>query len=82
MLQHLTGEGAADAEGYGGISKASVGVLLREMVALEQQGAGSFFGEPELELEDLLRRRPTAAGWSACSSSPTCRTSRPCSRRS
>jgi hypothetical protein len=54
VLNHLTGEGADALKDYGGISKASVGVLLREMVALEQQGAGSFFGEPELEIDDLL----------------------------
>ncbi|HEY0712210.1 MAG TPA: helicase HerA-like domain-containing protein, partial [Polyangia bacterium] len=55
VLNHLTGEGASALADYGGISKASVGVLLREMVALEQQGAGTFFGEPELELEDLFQ---------------------------
>ncbi len=52
-LQHLTGDGAAELEAYGGMSKASVGVLLREMVELEQQGAGAFFGEPEFDLDDL-----------------------------
>jgi len=55
VLQHLTGEGAADLKDYGGISKASVGVLLRDMVELEQQGAQAFFGEPEFDLDDLLR---------------------------
>ena len=55
VLQHLTGDGAADLKDYGGISKASVGVLLREMVELEQQGAKAFFGEPEFDLQDLLR---------------------------
>ena len=83
VLQHLTGDGAGELADYGGMSKATVGVLLREMVELEQQGALAFFGEPEFELGDLLRaraRRPRAA--SACSSSPTCRTSRRCSRRS
>ena len=39
VLQHLTGEGAAELKDYGGMSKATVGVLLREMVELEQQGA-------------------------------------------
>jgi DNA helicase HerA-like ATPase len=62
VLNHLTGDGAAALKDYGGISKASVGVLLREMVALEQQGAGSFFGEPELEIEDLLRLAPDGRG--------------------
>ncbi len=55
VLQHLTGDGAAELKDYGGMSKATVGVLLREMVELEQQGAEAFFGEPEFELEDLLQ---------------------------
>jgi DNA helicase HerA-like ATPase len=55
VLQHLTGAGAADLADYGGMSKASVGVLLREMVELEAQGALAFFGEPEFELDDLLQ---------------------------
>jgi DNA helicase HerA-like ATPase len=55
VLQHLTGAGAADLKDYGGVSKATVGVLLREMVELEQQGALAFFGEPEFDLQDLLQ---------------------------
>jgi uncharacterized protein len=55
VLQHLAGEGAADLKDYGGMSKATVGVLLREMVELEQQGALAFFGEPDLELADLMQ---------------------------
>jgi len=55
VLQHLSGAGAAELEGLGGMSKSTVGVLLREMVELEQQGALAFFGEPQLELADLLR---------------------------
>jgi uncharacterized protein len=62
VLNHLTGEGAEALRDYGGISKASVGVLLREMVALEQQGAGQFFGEPELEIEDLLQKNEDGRG--------------------
>ena len=55
VLQHLSGDGAADLKDYGGMSKATVGVLLREMVELEQQGALAFFGEPELDLADLMQ---------------------------
>ena len=61
-LQHLSGPGAGELASYGGISKQSVGVLLREMVELEGQGALAFFGEPELELGDLLRRAPDGRG--------------------
>jgi hypothetical protein len=47
---------------YGGMSSASVGVLLRSMVVLEQEGADVFFGEPEFEVEDLLRTTPDGEG--------------------
>ena len=54
VLQYLTGEGSEELKAYGGMSKATVGVLLREMVELEQQGAENFFGEPEFDIDDLL----------------------------
>ena len=62
VLNHLTGAGADVQRDYGGISKASVGVLLREMVQLEQQGAGVLFGEPELDVADLMERTPDGRG--------------------
>ena len=62
VLQHLSGEGAADLKDYGGMSKATVGVLMREMVELEQQGALAFFGEPELALADLLQTERDGRG--------------------
>ena len=54
VLQYLSDEGAAELKDYGGMSKQTVGVLLREMVGLEQQGADRFFGEPQFDLDDLL----------------------------
>ena len=62
VLQHLTGAGAEELAGLGGMSKSTVGVLLREMVELEQQGALAFFGEPELDLDDLLRTTSDGRG--------------------
>jgi DNA helicase HerA-like ATPase len=62
VLRWMTAEGADEASAFGGISKATVGVLLRKMVELEQQGADAFFGEPELEVEDLLRVDPAGRG--------------------
>ncbi|HYN81255.1 MAG TPA: helicase HerA-like domain-containing protein [Gemmatimonadaceae bacterium] len=55
VLQYLTTDGAAELKTYGGMSKQTVGVLLREMVELEQQGAEKFFGEPEFDLQDLMQ---------------------------
>ena len=55
VLDHLTGAGAGDVKGYGGISKQTVGVLQRKLVTLEAQGASQFFGEPEFDLGDLIQ---------------------------
>jgi DNA helicase HerA-like ATPase len=55
VLQHLSGDGADELKDYGGMSKQTVGVLLREMVSLEQQDADRFFGEPQFDLTDLLK---------------------------
>jgi hypothetical protein len=55
-------EGKPILEDYGGMSPASVGVLLRSIVVLEQEGADVFFGEPEFDVEDLLRTTPEGLG--------------------
>ncbi len=47
---------------YGGMSSSSVGVLLRSIVVLEQEGADIFFGEPEFEVEDLMRTNAEGEG--------------------
>jgi uncharacterized protein len=62
VLQYLSDEGAADLKDYGGMSKQTVGVLLREMVELEQQDADRFFGEPQFDLDDLLKVSPDGRG--------------------
>ena len=48
-------EGKAVLEDLGGISPASLGVILRAIVTLEQEGADAFFGEPEFDVNELLR---------------------------
>ncbi len=44
------------------MSSASVGVLLRSIVVLEQEGADVFFGEPEFDVDDLLRTTADGQG--------------------
>jgi hypothetical protein len=57
-LNFLNGDGGKQAMAeYGGLSSATVGVILRKIVELEQQGAESFFGQPEFDVEDLLETR-------------------------
>jgi uncharacterized protein len=55
-------EGKAVLEDYGGISPASIGVIQRALIGLEQQGADVFFGEPAFEVEDLMRTGPDGQG--------------------
>jgi len=55
-------EGKPILADYGGMSTASVGVLLRSIVVLEQEGADVFFGEPEFDVADLLRTTSDGQG--------------------
>ena len=56
VLQHLTSDdGKAELAELGGLSKATAGVILRELIAFADQGAEEFFGEPEFDTADLLK---------------------------
>ncbi|MES2325273.1 MAG: helicase HerA-like C-terminal domain-containing protein [Pseudomonadota bacterium] len=55
MLQNV-GDNAADYRtAYGNISAASIGAIQRGLIALEEQGGDQFFGEPMLNIDDLLQ---------------------------
>jgi hypothetical protein len=47
---------------YGNVSPASVGAIQRRLLVLENQGGGAFFGEPALDLADLMRVAPDGRG--------------------
>ena len=40
---------------YGNVTKASVGAIQRQLLQLDAQGGGRFFGEPALEIADFMR---------------------------
>jgi DNA double-strand break repair helicase HerA and related ATPase len=48
-------DGKAVLEDLGGISPASLGVILRAIVTIEEEGADVFFGEPEFDVNELMR---------------------------
>jgi DNA helicase HerA-like ATPase len=54
--------GKAELEGIGGLAKATVGVLLRALVGLEDSGGNEFFGEPQLDIDDVVRTAPDGRG--------------------
>jgi uncharacterized protein len=62
VLHYLGGEGKSELKQYGAMSPGTLGVLIRKMVELEQQGAERFFGEPELDIADLMRTDPSGRG--------------------
>jgi uncharacterized protein len=59
-------EGKAELKGIGGVSSATIGVLLRSLVQLEDGGGTEFFGEPQFEIADLLRPAPDGRGIISC----------------
>ncbi len=54
ILQHAAENAAQYRAAYGNVASASVGAIQRALVALEEQGGDRFFGEPALDLGDLL----------------------------
>jgi DNA helicase HerA-like ATPase len=67
LLTYLSSpEGKAELEGIGGVSKATIGVLLRRLVAIETGGGAEFFGEPQLDVSDLMRTAPDGRGIVSC----------------
>ena len=55
MMQHAAEHSAEYQTQYGNISAASVGAVQRSLLELETQGADQLFGEPALNLDDLLQ---------------------------
>ena len=62
-LLTFVAENAADISArYGLVSKESVGAIQRRLLVLENEGGAKLFGEPALELADLMTVDPSGAG--------------------
>ena len=48
---------------YGNVSKQSIGTIQRALLTLEQQGGERFFGEPALDLKDMIGRDASGLGY-------------------
>jgi len=58
MLQFVTNEGKEEIKKvYGQVSPATVNIILRKLIEIEQQGADLFFGERSFDVNDLLIQR-------------------------
>ncbi len=55
MLTHVAEQASELTMRYGNVSKASVGAVQRKLLVLEDQGGGQFFGEPALDINQMIR---------------------------
>lgn len=63
VLTYLTSDdGKPELAELGGLSKATAGVILRELITFADAGADVFFGEPEFDVRDLMRTTDTGEG--------------------
>ena len=62
MLQHVGDNAQEFQTSYGNVSAASIGAIQRGLLALEQQGAEKFIGEPMLNIDDLIQTDASGHG--------------------
>ena len=62
MLQYVGDNARNFQTQYGNISAASVGAIQRGLVTLNEQGGGKFFGEPALNIDDLIQTDSNGRG--------------------
>ncbi len=62
LLNYAVDKRTAISGSYGLISTSSIGAVQRALLRLRQQDAAMFFGEPALELDDLMRQDMSGRG--------------------
>jgi DNA helicase HerA-like ATPase len=62
MLQFVGENAKQFTTAYGHVSAASVGAIQRGLLRLEEQGGDRFFGEPMLDIDDLIQTAPGGTG--------------------
>jgi DNA helicase HerA-like ATPase len=62
MLQYVGDNASQFQTQYGNVSTASIGAIQRNLLAIEEQGGDRFFGEPALNLDDLLQTNANGHG--------------------
>jgi DNA helicase HerA-like ATPase len=62
MVQFVGDNGDKFKTQYGNISKASIGAIQRNLLALDHEGGGRFFGEPSLDINDFIQTNGQGRG--------------------
>ncbi|UYN95305.1 MAG: DUF853 family protein [Enhydrobacter sp.] len=63
MLQWLAANAAELTTVYGNVGRQTVGTIQRQLLILEQQGGARLFGEPALDLADMIACDPAGTGY-------------------
>lgn len=61
-LQYVGDNAQSMSREYGNISKQSIGAIVRRLLVIEREGGDQFFGEPALDLHDMIRTRSDGTG--------------------
>jgi len=62
MLQHVGDNASQYTTEYGNINAASIGAIQRGLLQIEEQGGDQFFGEPALDLDDMMQTDGSGRG--------------------
>src|SRR3954463_16360240 len=62
MVQHVGDNAAQFKTEYGNIATSSIGAIQRGLLARDNRGAAQFFGEPMLDIADLMQVRDAPSG--------------------
>jgi len=63
LISHVAERAKELTAEYGNVSKTSVGAIQRRLLVLEEQGGENFFGEPALDISDIMRKTPKGKGY-------------------
>jgi uncharacterized protein len=63
LLKDLADRGKEITTDYGNINNTTIGAIQRRLVVIEEQGGDKFFGEPALDIKDLMRTTRDGRGY-------------------
>ncbi len=63
LLKDLADRGKEITTDYGNINDTTIGAIQRRLIVLDEQGGDKFFGEPALDIKDLMRTTRDGRGY-------------------
>ncbi len=63
LLAHVAEQASTLTTKYGNVSSTTIGAIQRQLLVLENQGGAKFFGEPALDIKDIMRTDRSGRGY-------------------